>query len=875
MALTPDLWRQIEGILQGALAQTPEKRPAFLDQACGDDSALRSRVESMLAGSEDAEHLFERSFVAAPLVAGPQELDPASRVGPYRVTSRLPRGGMGEVYLAEHEELGFRAVIKVVQRNRDTGAIARHFELERHILTRLVHPNIARILDGGSLPSGRPYFVMEFVEGRPIDVYCREEALDLEARLKLFRKVCTAVSYAHRACVAHLDIKPGNLLVTADGEPKLLDFGISRIVDPVEPWQPPLRPQDDEDLKTPPSSEVWATIREVLGEGTASNSLTPEYASPEQWAPYMNIECGPISTPSDIYSLGVLFHELLTGRRPFHGLRWFQLGQAVWNGDPPLPSRAALAGPAEAPETVPSTEGPVRSGGRDPSPADGPADEPAPTHPSMRPQALQRSLRGDLDAILLRAMARTPSLRYASVAEMSEDLRLHLAGLPIRGRSHETFYRVGRLGRHYWKPLLAAALFAVTILGSVVTLTRARAELTAREQALQVSGFLVDQFHLASPDGPEPIEAHRLLDAAASLFESESVDLPDDRAAVYATLGSAYLGLGRYADADPLLRRALDLEEGVERATDTDLAILLLDLAFAERAQGNDPQADRFFRRAVALLQDRRAETKRMAQYLNNRALRLELRGALGDAEVLGREALAMKLRLDPHPQSLARARHNLAGILERTGDYGEAAELLRLALPQREALHGPGSLPVALSYSKLAVLLHNSQDPADHAEAVELARRSLELRLAQNDKPRSIAIGHVTVAVGLGLLGRYEEAEVDLRTALDELAKGGFPPESSSFGAVRVALASCLLEQERLDEAKREAESGLGILIDRVGDGHWRVAEAESVLGGILAGLGRGTEARPLLERGHRNLVRLRGETARPTREAAARLRR
>ena len=393
--VTREEWRRIKAVAAGALEQPEEARLAYLAATCGDDRTLHAQVESLLSSAAEATDLFETPSV---LIAGAQAVVDTlarfetsrvgERVGAYRIVRELGGGGMGAAYLAVRADHAYEktVAIKVIKRGMDTEAVLRRFRHERQILAGLDHPNIARLIDGGTTTDGLPYFVMEYAEGVPIDRYCSDRQLSIADRIVLFRNVCDAVRHAHVHRVIHRDLKPGNILVTGDGVPKLLDFGISKVLaaDPAE-----------------------AT------ESTAfSRAMTPQYASPEQ------MRGAPITEASDVYSLGLLLYELLTGKRPYSldGLTLQQIDQVVCGQEPIPPS----------------------------------------TH--------RRELAGDLDNIVLMALRKDPARRYATVEDLSDDLLRHLESRPVRARSDDVGYRAGRfLKRHRARAIEGAAVLVVVI----------------------------------------------------------------------------------------------------------------------------------------------------------------------------------------------------------------------------------------------------------------------------------------------------------------------------------------------------------------------------------------------------------------------------
>src|SRR6187402_1782963 len=382
------------------------------------------------------------------------DVNPDGRLGPYRLIREIGHGGMGTVYLGVRDDDVFqkRVAIKVLNRGMDTDSIVRRFRHERQILASFEHPLIATLLDGGSTPDGRPYFAMEYVEGQPIVDYCDTLRLDTAARLELFCKVCTAVQYAHQNLIIHRDIKPANVLVVADGTPKLLDFGIAKLLNP-----------------------------ELAGQTLALTApglqlMTPEYASPEQ------VRGEAVTTATDVYSLGVLLYELLAGRLPYQltSRTPADIVRIVCESEPIRPSTAVTTIEA-VPTADPATDG------------DAARERPAAAR-AGRPRTvdidrLQRQLAGDLDNIILKALSKEPSRRYASVDQFSEDVRRHLVGLPVIARKDTWGYRTTKFVRRNRAVVVAAAMtFAALIAGIIGTTWQARVARLERARAEQRFG---------------------------------------------------------------------------------------------------------------------------------------------------------------------------------------------------------------------------------------------------------------------------------------------------------------------------------------------------------------------------------------------------
>jgi len=414
-------WDQIKEILGSALERSPEDRLDFVRQACGDDEGLLAEIESLLESHDAADTLLEDS-PAASLFSGHASTMIGRQVGMYRILGEIGQGGMAAVYLAERADREYRkrVAIKMVKPGANYQEIVRRFRNERQTLASLDHPHIVKLLDGGTTDEGWPYLVMDLVDGIPIDQYCDNHRVSIRGRLSLFCTVCAAVQHAHRHMVIHRDLKPANILITHDGVPQLLDFGIAKLLDP-EYFQ---------------TSVVTTMDR---------RPMTPEYASPEQ------VRGEPVSNTTDIYSLGVLLYELLTGHRPYRATLscWQEIERLVCQEEPPRPSTTVNRGGEE-----------VSSGTT--SAAVTPELVSLARHTT--PEELRRCLQGDLDRIVMMALRKEPQRRYASADELSDDIQRHLAALPVKARRPTMFYRGEKFLRRHRESvaavLLAAALMA-------------------------------------------------------------------------------------------------------------------------------------------------------------------------------------------------------------------------------------------------------------------------------------------------------------------------------------------------------------------------------------------------------------------------------
>jgi serine/threonine protein kinase len=478
---------QIRDVFEAAVDCSPGERTVFVERICGTDHELRSAVQRMLVADGYAEVPLDQPIaVAARTVAWPELLDlEGRRVGPYLIEQQIGIGGMGVVYRAKraddvfHKQVAFK-VVRAGARNEE---VLRRFVQERHILGALEHPNIARLLDGGSTPEGLPYFVMEYVEGAPIDRYCDERKLNITERLQIFDSVCNAVHYAHQNLIVHRDLKPSNILVTEEGTVKLLDFGIAK----------PLRPSNSDD----PTNCVTRAGLLVM---------TPEYACPEQ------IKGELITTTSDVYCLGVILYELLTGHRPYRirgGKVLHRVARAICEQEPIRPSTVVT----QIEERV-----------WDDCPAVWITPEKVSSVREGRPDKLTRRLRGDLDHILLKSLRKEPSQRYGSVEQFSDDVRRHLARLPVLARKGSTVYQATRFIRRHGGVVAAGiALFAVLAAGIVVSSHEARIANKERRRAEREALAYRQQKSLADLYANNEIRERLRAEAHAARAESERI----------------------------------------------------------------------------------------------------------------------------------------------------------------------------------------------------------------------------------------------------------------------------------------------------------------------------------------------------------------
>ncbi len=631
MDLTP--WERIEEIFELAHAQPGEARRRVLAEACGNDAALRSELEAMLRAADDGRALaVERLVVDHTPDGGFPDPWLDTCLGPWRILDVLGRGGMGTVYRAERADGQYRqeVAVKLVRTGpRDPYAIER-FRTERQVLAHLRHPHIARLLDGGFAPDGTPFLVMELVEGAPINQWCAGEHLQLEACLRLFRVVCDAVHHAHCALVVHRDLKPSNILVSRSGEVKLLDFGIAKLLDP----------------------DAWALGSPVTR--TEMRLITPEYAAPEQG------QGGPITTATDVYALGIVLYELLTGVRPLEGSG---AGQARLGHEP----KSALTAPSEAVRRL------ARSNVAD-------------------PRKLERRLRGDLDRIVLTALREEPERRYASAGQLGEDIDRFLEGRPVLAQPDTWGYRARTFVRRHRLAVTAAAVFVSCIAGfGLVAAAQARAlaaqgRIAAfeRDKAEQVVQVLVDLFETTNPavrpDG-DRISVGEFLAGAENRALAQLSGAPLVRAKLQQVFGLIHAERGEYTPARVAFEQALAEQRRLAGPDHPDALESLLALGETMGGLGEDARARSLLEESLdrhrRIFGDKHERTARAMVALAPLVAVTDL-----DAErTLLTQALEIRQRvLAPNDPNLALNLGALAGHYRRRGDLERSRELYRQA---------------------------------------------------------------------------------------------------------------------------------------------------------------------------------------------------
>ena len=843
---------------------SPAERQAFLDRACAGDATLREQVESLLRAHDEARGFLEAAAdphaTANPLVITPIEEQPGTRIGRYKLLQKIGEGGCGVVYMAEQEEAVRRRVaLKVIKLGMDTKAVIARFEAERQALARMEHPNIARVLDAGATSSGRPFFVMELVRGLRITDYCDQNSLSTEQRLELFIAVCQAIQHAHQKGVIHRDIKPSNILVTLhDGRPvpKVIDFGIAKAT------QGRLTDQT-----------LFTAFEQFIG--------TPAYVSPEQ-AEMSGLD---IDTRSDIYSLGVLLYELLTGRTPFDTQELVSSGidemrRRIREQEPPRPSHRLRTLNDSDRTTVARRRG---------------TDAPR----------LAFELRGDLDWIVMRCLEKDRGRRYDTANGLAMDLERHLNSEPVKARPPSTTYLFAKLIRRHRLAFaatagiivaLAAGLAAATILyvRESQTLERARRAEQERANALHVA---VQQKNAADRARAEAEQGRRDLQeqstrrtrlaimmlaslkdlglnagiapdqrvlremiAKAAELQKEFADQPEILAAVSETLGGVYVKIDDLKRAEELFLEALKIRRQAQGEKSPEVAQTLNYLGHIYGRQSRWDEAYRVHEDALQLLQDFQSEQPNrddpeIARTMSALGWVRAQKGDLSAAQHHLTLALARQRKAGAKPD-VAATLTRIGSVLTHDGRIGEAEAHLREALKINQQVFGADSPQVVSSLQSLAVTIALTQ--LRLPEAIGIYRQAFEMRERLNNPGAATAAGPTaplpaTIQELLEKPGALAEVEAALRDA-QQYAVSRYGRDSWEQAFYHALRAWVLLQEKRFVEAERAVRDCLSIR-EGLRPDDWSTHHARHMLGAAFLGQGRAKEAEQLLLLGYHGM--------------------
>jgi eukaryotic-like serine/threonine-protein kinase len=792
---------ELDAVLAEALALPLEARPAWLETRCGRDTPIRAAVDRILREAEASAAFLEPGGALHGALgdslrnelAAEEGLAVGDAVGPYRLVEEIGRGGMAVVYRAARADGAFaqEVALKVVKRGIDTDDVLGRFRQERQILASLTHAHIARLLDGGVTADGRPYLAMELVHGEPLDRYCAARRLGLDARLDLCIAIAEAVQHAHQRLVVHRDLKPSNILITDAGEIRLLDFGIAKLLDP-------------------------AADGEATATRTALRLLTPDYASPEQ------VRGDTITTASDVYQLGLILFELVTGRR----------AQAI-----------AGLGPAEAERAICTHELPRASQAL----GDG----------TPYPGAAKRRLRGDLDRIVATAVAKAPERRYRSLSALADDLQRFRRGLPVSARGDSLWYRTTTFVRRN-RVAVAAAAAVVLAVGGIVGFyswrlaaerDRARQEAATANEAVT---FLTGLFTAADPVRPTgtPVTARELLDRGAARVRTDLAGQPELQARMLSVIGTIYNSLALRNEAIPLLEQSLALRRRQFGPRHLEVAKGAQLLAMALHTAGRSTDAQPLYEEALAIHESLPGPASDdMTPALSGLGLVYRRAGRLDEAKTFLERAVQNRERaLGPEAAPLAATLNNLGLLYTTRRDLPQARAALERALAIHRKHRGPEHPLVAGTLSNLADVFRLQSDlegaRVRHEEAVAITVK------AYGDAHPATATGFNAYGQLLLDMQRYAEAGIQFERAIAVYERSvGISHPTAPFPVEN--LGHVYKARGDRDAALRQYERGLALREAAHGPVHPDVAQSHLNIGLLMLEMRGCAAALPRLRRG------------------------
>jgi len=791
--LSPDQWSALSPYLDKALTLSGEERTHWLKVVRAENPDLARQLQELLSEHQAAQ--LEAFLETSPITLSETPGLAGQTLGAYRLVSPIGQGGMGTVWLAERSDGRFqrKAAVKFLSTALIGSGGEERFKREGAILGRLAHPNIAELLDAGVSSAGHPYLVIEYVEGEPIDTSCDKRKLDLRGRVRLFLDVLGAVAHAHANLIVHRDIKPSNVLVSKDGQVKLLDFGIAKL----------LEGEGRQGAATLLTHE-------------AGSAFTPQFAAPEQ------LTGGAVTTATDVYELAVLLYVLLTGQHPVG---------------------AGIHSPADLVKAIVETEPPRASGmiGSD-------AGIVAARNRGTSPDKLQRQLRGDLDAILLKGLRKQPAERYITPDAFAEDLRRYLGGSPVIAQPESTWYRTKKfLIRRRWAVASVASVVLALAAGLGAALWQAHIAKRESRVAIAMEGFLEDIFRANSSYQDDPVKARQttarqLLDIGARKIDREMADVPEAKLRILNTLGTMYADLGLADESVNLQRKRVDLARRRYGNNSVEVAAALTDLGsslhtstsvgeregvlleakrildehrdfrsrqrgelliqLAQHYESSDIQKSlEYSRQAVDVYRKYPAEPM-LAEALYQEALVLPMLGQSRQAEPLLKEAIQLSARLEGDPNAgLARFYAYLGQTQQDLAEFAAAEESLRKALQAARKLNGEDHVDTLETELRLGAFLSATSRTAEGLEHVDRARQIL-LRTHLDEDPFFAPQVYLEYGRSLVHAGRWEEGLRCVEKAVENRRKNR--PGTRYLAQMLYLQASILTDMGHYEESGR-----------------------------------------------------------------------
>ncbi len=810
-------WKKIKSIFESSIELPHNQRQDFIEKECSGNESIKQEVEALLFAFENSGNFLEDPGIDLSFLENSEEDDSfiGKQFGVYKVERKIGTGGMAYVYLVSRVDNEFEqsAALKIIKRGMDTDEIIRRFKHERQTLANLDHPNIAKIIDGGTTEEGLPFFLMQYIDGIPITDYCDQNKLSVDQRLELFGKVCSAVNYAHQNLIVHRDLKPSNILITSDGIPKLLDFGIAKLL----------------------SEEQNANTMALTKEG--SKFMTVEYASPEQ------VKGGKITTASDVYSLGVLLYELLTGHLPYSFKNKFphEVEKVITSVYPEKPStiitksNKTITEEGETNEISPEEISILRSSNVD---------------------RLKKRLSGDIDNIILMALNKEPERRYNSVQLLAGDIKHYIEGRPVSAHSDSLWYRSRKfVSRHKIGVtaiviivfLLITGVAAVVWQANIASMQRDKATLEVAKSN-QVNKFLNEILSSVDPSKEgKDVKVVEVLDKASKKINTELKNQPEIESEIRTTLGITFQNLGLYDQGIIQLGRALQLKDSVLGINNIETAMSFKNLALVYHYKGNLDTAKYLYEKSIEILRKLvKPPNSKIAEALNDYGtLQMDL-SKYKDAKKSFEESLVNYINVyGKEHKDVASTYNNLALDFHYLNELDSAEKYYKTAYELNKKIFGDSSLSITYNINNLAFV---AQDKGNYIAAESLFSKAYNLRKkVLGDNHPEVTVNKYNLGCSLFFLGKYKQSEALITEAIKSWEKK-LDKNHYYFGDAYAFLGKVENADGKYDSAYQNLTHSLQIRRKLFNEKNSLLIFTECELGKSLIGLKKYSEAENIL---------------------------